>query len=628
MKLDRFINRPVLSTVISVLIVILGIIGLATLPVTQYPDIAPPTVSVRATYTGANSTAVLNSVIAPLEDQINGVENMMYIQSTASNNGAADINVYFNQGTDPDMAAVNVQNRVSMAQGLLPAEVTKVGVTTQKRQNSMLMVFSLYDETDSYNIEFIENYANINLIPEIKRVKGVGDATVLGQDYSMRIWLKPDVMAQYKLIPTDVSAALAEQNIEAAPGQFGERGNQTFQYTIRYKGRLQQTNEFEDIVIKALPDGNVLRLGDVADIELGRLSYTFNNMVNGHKAVSCIVYQMAGTNATETISGSCSPKDFETMMQLTYLTFTSPRKDNEAFESYKNRLKAQLQNADANPMTAFSDTVTRALYGNHPRAIKMRESMVDQIDYDRIIEMYKDRFKDASDFTFYLVGNVNLEQMKPMIAKYLGALPSINRKETFKDNKMDIRKGQYKNEFAKKQETPMATIMFLYSGTCKYDLRNNILLSFLDQALDMVYTAEIREKEGGTYGVNCNGSLSKYPKEELVLQIVFQTDPAKTEKLSAVVVEQLNKMAKEGPSAEHMQKIKEYMLKKYKDAQKENGYWLNNLDEFFYTGIDNTKDYEKLVNSITAKEVQNFLAKLLKQNNEIQVVMTMPEESK
>lgn len=302
MKLDRFINRPVLSTVISVLIVILGIIGLATLPVTQYPDIAPPTVQVRATYTGANSTAVLNSVIAPLEDQINGVENMMYIQSSASNNGAADINVYFNQGTDPDMAAVNVQNRVSMAQGLLPAEVTKVGVTTQKRQNSMLMVFSLYDETDSYNIEFIENYANINLIPEIKRVKGVGDANVLGQDYSMRIWLKPDVMAQYKLVPTDVSAALAEQNIEAAPGQFGERGNQTFQYTIRYKGRLQQTNEFEDIVIKALPDGNVLRLGDVADIELGRLAYTFNNTVNGHKAVSCIVYQMAGTNATETIS--------------------------------------------------------------------------------------------------------------------------------------------------------------------------------------------------------------------------------------------------------------------------------------------------------------------------------------
>ena len=302
MKLDRFINRPVLSTVISILIVILGLIGLATLPITQYPDIAPPTVSVRATYQGANAQTVLNSVIAPLEDQINGVENMMYMTSSASNNGSAEISIYFKQGTDPDMAAVNVQNRVSMAQGLLPAEVTKVGVTTEKRQTSMLMVFSIYDEKDQYDIEFLENYANINLIPEVKRVNGVGDATVLGQDYSMRIWLKPDVMAQYKLIPNDVAGALAEQNIEAAPGQFGERGNQSFQYTIRYKGRLQQPEEFENIVIKALENGEVLRLKDIADIELGRLSYNFNNTVNGHKAVSCIVYQMAGTNATQTIS--------------------------------------------------------------------------------------------------------------------------------------------------------------------------------------------------------------------------------------------------------------------------------------------------------------------------------------
>ena len=302
MKLDKFINRPVLSTVISILMVILGVIGLATLPITQYPDIAPPTVSVSATYTGASASAVLNSVIAPLEEQINGVENMMYIQSNATNTGSADISVYFKQGTDPDMAAVNVQNRVSMAQGLLPAEVTQIGVTTQKRQNSMLMVFSLYDETDEYNVEFIENYANINIVPEIKRVNGVGDANVLGMDYSMRIWLKPDIMAQYKLVPSDISAVLAEQNIEAAPGQFGERGNQTFQYTIKYKGRLQKAEEFENIVVKALPDGEILRLGDIAEIELGRLAYTFNNRVNGHKAVSVIVYQMAGTNATQTIS--------------------------------------------------------------------------------------------------------------------------------------------------------------------------------------------------------------------------------------------------------------------------------------------------------------------------------------
>ena len=218
MKLDRFINRPVLSTVISILIVILGFLGLISLPVTQYPDIAPPTVSVRATYTGANAQTVLNSVIAPLEDQINGVENMMYMSSNASNNGSADISIYFKQGTDPDMAAVNVQNRVSMAQGLLPAEVTQIGVTTQKRQNSMLLVFSVYAEDDRYDSEFLENYAKINLIPEVQRVPGVGDANVLGTDYSMRIWLKPDVMAQYKLSPSDVTVALYEQNVAASPG--------------------------------------------------------------------------------------------------------------------------------------------------------------------------------------------------------------------------------------------------------------------------------------------------------------------------------------------------------------------------------------------------------------------------
>ena len=301
MKLDRFINRPVLSTVISILIVILGVIGLATLPITQYPDIAPPTVSVSATYTGANAQTVLNSVIAPLEDQINGVENMMYISSSATNTGAASISVYFKQGTDPDMAAVNVQNRVSMAQGLLPQEVTKIGVTTQKRQTSMLLIFSVVDTEDKYNIEFLENYANINIIPELKRVKGVGDAMVMGQDYAMRIWLKPDIMAKYNLIPSDISSALAEQNIEAAPGQFGEQGNQTYQYTIRYKGRLQEQEEFENIVVKALPNGEILRLGDVSTIELGRLSYSFNNTVNGHKAVTGIIFQMAGTNATQTI---------------------------------------------------------------------------------------------------------------------------------------------------------------------------------------------------------------------------------------------------------------------------------------------------------------------------------------
>lgn len=298
MKLDRFINRPVLSTVISVLIVILGFLGLVSLPITQYPDIAPPTVQVSTAYTGANAQTVLNSVIAPLEEEINGVENMDYMTSTATNTGQATITITFKMGTDPDMAAVNVQNRVSKAQGVLPAEVTKVGVVTSKRQNSMLMVFSVYDENDKYPETFIENYAKINVIPEVQRVPGVGDAMVMGADYSMRIWLKPDVMAQYHLMPSDVTEALNEQNIEAAPGTIGERGNQTYQYTLRYKGRLQEVSEFENIVIKADPSGNILRLKDIAKVELGRVTYGYKNKVNGHTGVTCIVFQVAGSNAT------------------------------------------------------------------------------------------------------------------------------------------------------------------------------------------------------------------------------------------------------------------------------------------------------------------------------------------
>ncbi len=302
MKLDRFINRPVLSTVISIVIVILGILGLVSLPVTQYPDIAPPTIQVSATYTGANAQTVLNSVIAPLEEQINGVENMDYMTSTASNTGSATIQIQFKQGTDPDMAAVNVQNRVTQAQSFLPAEVTKVGVTTQKRQTSMLIGFAFYTSDDKYDMEFIENYANINIIPEIKRIPGVGDAMLMGTDYSMRIWLKPDVMAQYHLMPTDITAALAEQNVEAAPGQFGEQGNQSFQYILKYKGRLQSEQEFENIIIRATENGEVLRLKDVARIELGRLTYGFSNKVNGHYGVPCIVFQTAGSNATAIIN--------------------------------------------------------------------------------------------------------------------------------------------------------------------------------------------------------------------------------------------------------------------------------------------------------------------------------------
>lgn len=301
MKLDTFINRPVLSTVISIFIVILGVVGMLWLPITQYPDIAPPTIQVSTTYTGADAKTVLNSVIAPIEEQINGAEGMTYIQSTATNTGSATITVYFEQGFDPDMAAVDVQNRVAKAQSMLPAEVTRVGVITQKRQTSMLLVFSLLSPNGKYEQEFIENYMKINVIPQIQRVNGVGDAMVMGADYSMRIWLKPDAMAQHNLMPSDVSAALADQNIEAAPGQFGENGGTTFQYVMRYRGRLITPEEFDKIIIRADKDGNVLYLKDVATMELGRVSYGFKGKTNGHPAATAIIFQTAGSNATQVI---------------------------------------------------------------------------------------------------------------------------------------------------------------------------------------------------------------------------------------------------------------------------------------------------------------------------------------
>ena len=316
MKLDNFINRPVLSTVISIFIVLLGIIGLFTLPVTQYPDIAPPTIQVSTTYTGANAQAVLNSVIAPLEEQINGAPNMDYMQSTATNTGSATINVYFKQGADPDMAAIEVQNRVAKAQGLLPAEVTQVGVITQKRQTSMLIALALYSPDDSYNEEFIENYMKINIVPQIQRISGVGDVMMMGADYSMRIWLKPEVMAQYGLMPSDIAAVLAEQNIEAAPGAFGEQGNQSFQYTMKYRGRLVTPEEFEKIVVRANSNGDVLYLKDVADIELGRVTYGFHNTVDGHIAVSTMIFQTPGSNATEIINNVRNFVDTEITPQL------------------------------------------------------------------------------------------------------------------------------------------------------------------------------------------------------------------------------------------------------------------------------------------------------------------------
>lgn len=344
MSLDRFINRPVLSTVISIFIVILGIISITSLPITQYPEIAPPTVSVATSYTGANAQSVLNSVIMPLEEQINGVENMDYMTSTATNTGQAKISITFKQGTDADMAAINVQNRVSMAQGLLPAEVTRVGVITQKRQSSMLVVFSLVDMEDKYSQEFLDNYAKINVVPQIQRIKGVGEAMVMGSDYSMRIWLDPAKMAEYHLMPSDVTAALATQNIEAAPGTLGERENQTYQYTLTWKGRLSTETEFGDIVIKALPEGEVLRLKDVAKIELGSSSYSFGGKVNGHKAVTCIVFQLSGTNATETVSNITKFLDAQSASLPNGMEFVQAQNVNDfLFASVEEVIKTLLE---------------------------------------------------------------------------------------------------------------------------------------------------------------------------------------------------------------------------------------------------------------------------------------------
>ncbi|MFT3704138.1 MAG: efflux RND transporter permease subunit [Agriterribacter sp.] len=304
--LKRFIERPVLSTVISVLIVLLGILGLIKLPIAQYPDISPPTVQVSATYAGANADVVLKSVIVPLEQQINGVQGMTYITSTATNTGTASISVFFEVGTDPDQAAVDVQNRVSSATSLLPQDVTKAGVTVRKQQSSNLLIASVYSDNPAYDQTFLQNYAAINVIPQLQRVNGVGAASVFGSamTYSMRIWLKPDVMSVYGITVDDVSNALNDQNLDAAPGKFGENDNQSFQYVITYKGRLQQPEEFGNIIIKSTGQGQYLRLKDIARIELGAQTYTGSTSTDGKQSVGIAINQTPGSNARDVINNS------------------------------------------------------------------------------------------------------------------------------------------------------------------------------------------------------------------------------------------------------------------------------------------------------------------------------------
>ena len=328
---------------------------------------------------------------------------------------------------------------------------------------------------------------------------------------------------------------------------------------------------------------------------------------------------------TERLNGHCSPKDLETLMQLVYLSFTAPRMDETAFESFKQRMKASLVNQEANPMTAFSDTLQKEMYGNHPMAVRVKSEMIDQIDYNRIMEMYKDRFKEAGDFTFLFVGNINLEEAKPLIETYLGGLPTINRKENFKDIEMNIQKGVHKNVFEKQLEVPKATVISIISGECELSPKNNLLMTMLSQTMDMVYIETIREKEGASYGVSTAGQMNMYPKSEAIFQIYFDTDPAKREKMEQIVMSELQKVAQEGPRPEHLAKVKEFLLKKHLENMKENGYWLNQLNEYYFCNIDFNTNYEKLVNEITVEDVKNFTKALLDQGNIIEVTMTAKE---
>lgn len=323
--LKIFIERPVLSTVISIIFVVLGIIGIAQLPVEQYPDIAPPTVQVQANYPGASAEVVMNSVVIPLEEQINGVEGMTYMESTALNSGVATIRIYFRKGTNPDIASVNVQNLAARATPLLPAEVVQTGVIVRKQQNSTILSLSLTTDNKDYDGQFIQNYANINILPQIKRVNGVGDANVFGsKDYSMRIWLKPDVMASYKISTGEVIAALADQNIEAAPGELGQNSDQSFQYTLKYTGKLKSVEQFEDIIIRSV-DGQILRLRDLAKVELGTLYYSVDSKMDGkYESVFVSISQTAGSNAQEVINNvkaviDEAKKTFPPGMQVTFM---------------------------------------------------------------------------------------------------------------------------------------------------------------------------------------------------------------------------------------------------------------------------------------------------------------------
>ena len=327
---------------------------------------------------------------------------------------------------------------------------------------------------------------------------------------------------------------------------------------------------------------------------------------------------------TEGISGSCSPKDMETMLQLTYLRFTAPRMDQDAFASFISRNKAALANAEADPNTAFSDSINVALYNRHPRALPVKAETLDKIDYNKVMELYKDRFADASDFTFIMVGNIDEDTAIPLIEKYLGSLPSLKRNEKFRDVTPDIRKGRYENNFTREMETAKSSVLMVASGKCKYTQKNVVMMSMLGQLLNILYTQTVREEAGGTYGVSCSGSISKYPEAEGVFQIYFDTDPQRRPQMVELIDKGINDFIAQGPKADDLNKVKEYMLKTYQQNQKENSYWMGILNGMLWEGIDMNTGYENTVNGVTISDLKKFAKDFFKQGNMIEVSMNSP----
>ena len=356
---------------------------------------------------------------------------------------------------------------------------------------------------------------------------------------------------------------------------------------------------------------------------LGNFSAVDLDKVLAGKMASASAYV---NSLTEGISGGCSPKDMETMLQLTYLRFTAPRMDQDAFASFISRNKAALANAEADPNTAFSDSISVALYNRHPRAISVKAETLDKIDYNRVMELYKDRFADASDFTFVMVGNIDEATATPLIEKYLGGLPSINRKEKFRDVNLDIRKGQYENNFTRKMETAKSSVLMVASGKCEYTQKSLVTMSILGQLLNILYTQTVREEAGGTYGVSCSGSISKYPEAEGVFQIYFDTDPQRRPQMVELINKGINDFIAQGPKPEDLSKVKEFMLKTYQQNQKENSYWMGILNSKLWEGVDMNSGYENTVNSITVNDLKKFAKKFFGQKNMIEVSMNAPVE--